>query len=79
MSGDEVTEELEALDAILEETIDVTNTSDGRPTDLAIQINPLTASEQEKQYVSLTLIVKLPPGAVQPASINNWCTLFSLA
>lgn len=61
MSGEEVLEELEALEAILEETIEVVSSTNNRPTDLAIQINPLTEGEQEKQYVSLTLSVHLPP------------------
>ena len=33
-----------------------------RPQELSIKILPLTEGEQEKQYVSLNLVVSLPEG-----------------
>ena len=60
--SDEVLEEIEALTAILDEdTVDIVRDEKDRPTEINIKITPLTASEQEKQYVSLTLVVSLPP------------------
>ena len=60
--SEEVLEEIEALTAILDEdTVDILST-DARPTEISIKITPLTASEQEKQYVSLSLIVSLSDG-----------------
>jgi len=61
MSTEELIEELEALTAILEEeTVEVVNDDSERPKEISIKITPLTASEQEKQYVSLTLVIDLP-------------------
>ena len=64
MASDEVMEELEALTAILEEdTVEVVREGDSsRPREIIAKITPLTASEQEKQYVSLTLVIKLTDG-----------------
>ena len=63
MSTEEVVEELEALTAILEEeTVEIVNDDSERPKEISIKITPLTASEQEKQYVSLTLVITLPLG-----------------
>ena len=59
--SDEVLEEIEALTAILDEdTVDIVRDENDRPSEINIKITPLTASEQEKQYVSLTLVVSLP-------------------
>lgn len=63
MVSEEVTEELEAVTAILdEETVEIIKDGDENPTEIVIKITPLTASEQEKQYVSLTLVVKISEG-----------------
>ena len=63
MVSEEVTEELEAVTAILdEETVEIIKDDDDNPTEIVIKITPLTASEQEKQYVSLTLVVKISEG-----------------
>ena len=77
MASEEVLEELEALTAILDEdTVEIEQDgASGRPTEITIQLRPLTASEQDKQYVSLALVVSqqcsallrrehaVPPGA----------------
>jgi len=62
MASEEVIEEVEALTAILEEdTVEVVKEDGGeRPKELSIKILPLTEGEQEKQYVSLNLVVSLP-------------------
>jgi len=63
MASEEVIEEVEALTAILEEdTVEVVKEEGGgeRPKELSIKILPLTEGEQEKQYVSLNLVVSLP-------------------
>ena len=71
MASEELTEELEAVTAILdEETVDIVKDEDENPTEIIIKITPLTASEQEKQYVSLTLVVKINQG-----KICNYCDL----
>ena len=63
--SEELTEELEAVTAILdEETVDIVKDEDENPTEIIIKITPLTASEQEKQYVSLTLVVKINQGKI---------------
>ena len=63
--AEELTEELEAVTAILdEETVDIVKDEDENPTEIIIKITPLTASEQEKQYVSLTLVVKINQGKI---------------
>jgi len=64
MSNEEVIEELEALIAILEEdTVEVVkDEGSDRPKDISIKITPLTEGEQEKQYVSLNLVISLPEG-----------------
>jgi len=75
MSTEEVIEELEALTAILEEeTVEVVNDDSERPKEISIKITPLTASEQEKQYVSLTLVISLPlayPNAPPTLGVRN--------
>jgi len=75
MSTEEVIEEIEALTAILEEeTVEVVNDDSERPKEISIKITPLTASEQEKQYVSLTLVIDLPtayPNAPPSLGIRN--------
>ena len=60
MASEEVLEELEALTAILDEdTVEIEQDgASGRPTEITIQLRPLTASEQDKQYVSLALVVR---------------------
>ena len=63
MSSEEVTEEIEAVTAILDEdTVEIIRNADDSPAEISIKITPLTASEQEKQYVSLTLVVSIPDG-----------------
>ena len=63
MSSEEVTEEIEAVTAILDEdTVEIIRNADDSPTEISIKITPLTASEQEKQYVSLTLVVSISDG-----------------
>ena len=59
MASEEVLEELEALTAILDEdTVEIQQDgASGRPIEITIQLRPLTASEQDKQYVSLALVV----------------------
>jgi len=69
-------EELEALTAILDEdTVEIEQDgASGRPTEITIQLRPLTASEQDKQYVSLALVVRLPsdyPAAPPGLGIRN--------
>ena len=60
--SEEVLEEIEALTAILDEdTVEILS-KDAGPAEISIKITPLTASEQEKQYVSLTLVVSLSDG-----------------
>ena len=66
MSSDEVSEEIEAVTAILDEdTVEVDHDASGCVTEISIKITPLTASEQEKQYVSLTLVVTITEGEWQ--------------
>ena len=66
MSSDEVSEEIEAVTAILDEdTVEVDHDASGCVTEISIKITPLTASEQEKQYVSLTLVVSITEGEWQ--------------
>ena len=65
MSTEEVTEEIEAVTAILDEdTVEIVRNADDSPAEISIKITPLTASEQEKQYVSLTLVVSIPDGKI---------------
>jgi len=75
MTTEEVIEELEALTAILDEgTVEIVNDESDRPREISIKITPLTASEQEKQYVSLTLVITLPiayPNAPPTLGIRN--------
>jgi len=75
MSTEEVIEELEALTAILEEeTVEVVNDDSERPKEISIKITPLTEGEQEKQYVSLTLVITLPlayPNAPPTLGVRN--------
>ena len=75
MSTEEVLEELEALTAILEEeTVEIVNDDSERPKESCIKITPLTASEQDKQYVSLTLVITLPlayPNAGPTLGVRN--------
>jgi len=60
MASEELSEELEALTAILDEdTVDIVSDESSRPTEICVKLTPLTASEQEKQYVSLELVVKI--------------------
>jgi len=75
MSTEEVIEEIEALTAILDEgTVEIVNDDSELPKDISIKITPLTASEQEKQYVSLTLVITLPsayPNAPPSLGVRN--------
>jgi len=76
MTTEEVNEELEALIAILEDdTVEVVkDEGSDRPKDLYIKITPLTEGEQEKQYVSLTLVIALPegyPGSPPSLGVRN--------
>ena len=60
MASEELSEEIEALTAILDEdTVDIVSDESSRPTEICVKLTPLTASEQEKQYVSLELVVKI--------------------
>jgi len=60
MASEELSEELEALTAILDEsTVEIISDETSRPSEICVKLTPLTASEQEKQYVSLELIVKI--------------------
>ena len=60
MASEELSEELEALTAILDEdTVEIVSDETSRPTEICVKLTPLTASEQEKQYVSLELVVKI--------------------
>ena len=69
MASEEVSEEIEAVTAILDEdTVDIQHDDGGNPVEISIKITPLTASEQEKQYVSLTLVVTISEGEVHGAS-----------
>ena len=47
------------------------------PQELSIKILPLTEGEQEKQYVSLNLVVSLPEGSTNNVQITTFvsCTL----
>ena len=66
MASEEVSEEIEAVTAILDEdTVDIQHDDAGNPVEISIKITPLTASEQEKQYVSLTLVVTISEGKMQ--------------
>lgn len=61
MCSEEVLEEIEALTAILEEdTVEVIKDGD-TVRELNVGLTPLTASEQDKQYVSLTLVITITP------------------
>ncbi|XP_023348078.1 E3 ubiquitin-protein ligase RNF25 isoform X2 [Eurytemora carolleeae] len=61
MCSEEALEEIEALIAILEEdTVEILK-DDNIIRELNVRLSPLTASEQEKQYVSLTLSIIVGP------------------
>jgi hypothetical protein len=53
--NDSLGEELEAVEAILMERIDVDRNEESDTTDVEIALHPLTANDNEKKYVSLTL------------------------
>ncbi|KAJ8977881.1 hypothetical protein NQ317_016151 [Molorchus minor] len=55
-------EELEALEAILMDDISITHNDTGYPELVKTTIFPSTANEVEKQYVCVTLEVRLPEG-----------------
>ncbi|CAB4059295.1 RNF25 [Lepeophtheirus salmonis] len=60
----EVIEEVEALEATLLEGIRIRRGIEGseRPTDLELVMTPLTASDEERAFVSLTLKLSIPLG-----------------
>lgn len=61
MCSEEALEEIEALIAILEEdTVEIIEHGDDM-RELNVSLTPLTASEQDKQYVSLLLVIKISP------------------
>ena len=71
MASEEVSEEIEAVTAILDEdTVDIQHDDAGNPVEISIKITPLTASEQEKQYVSLTLVVTISEGEEHGALVQ---------
>ena len=57
-----LTEELDAVRAILMDGIEVDDDGEGGITTINISLHPLTANEDEKSYVSLTLEISIPPG-----------------
>ena len=58
-SSEALLEELEAVEAILMEGIDVEHDTDGI-TVVRIRVDPKTASDDEKKYVSLVLETRFP-------------------
>ncbi|KAF4528763.1 hypothetical protein B566_EDAN016950 [Ephemera danica] len=56
-----VTEELEALRAILLDEIEVIFNESGRPVTVETVLLPATAADEEQQFVTVTLAVDLPP------------------
>ena len=56
-----LTEELDAVRAILMDGIEVDDDGEGGITTINISLHPLTANEDEKSYVSLTLEISIPP------------------
>jgi len=74
MCSEEVIEEIEALTAILEEdTVEIIKDGDVI-RELNVGLTPLTASEQDKQYVSLTLVITINPeypGAPPGLAVKN--------
>ena len=57
-----LTEELDAVRAILMEGIEVDDDGEGGITTIIISLHPLTANEDERSYVSLTLEISIQPG-----------------
>ena len=57
-----LTEELDAVRAILMDGIEVDDDGEGGITTIIISLHPLTANEDERSYVSLTLEISIPPG-----------------
>ena len=56
-----LSEELEAVRAILMDGIEVDDDGEGGITTIIISLHPLTANEDERSYVSLTLEISIPP------------------
>ena len=57
-----VSEELEAVRAILMDGIEVWDDGKGGITTMIISLHPLTANEDERSYVSLTLEIAISAG-----------------
>ena len=57
-----LSEELDAVRAILMDGIEVLDDSEGGTTTIIISLHPLTANEDERSYVSLTLEISVSAG-----------------
>ena len=74
-----LTEELDAVRAILMDGIEVDDDGEGGITTINISLHPLTANEDEKSYVSLTLEISIPPGYPDVApevAVSKYVPLF---
>ena len=74
-----LTEELDAVRAILMEGIEVDDDGEGGITTIIISLHPLTANEDERSYVSLTLEISIPPGYPDVApevAVSTYVPLF---
>ena len=74
-----LTEELDAVRAILMDGIEVDDDGEGGITTINISLHPLTANEDEKSYVSLTLEISIPPGYPDVApevAVSTYVPLF---
>ena len=60
--NDTLSEELDAVSAILMDGIDVREGSESGTTTISISLHPLTANEDERSYVSLTLEIAVGDG-----------------
>lgn len=74
-SSDEIEEELASIEAILIEGLQIERRpEDGRPKSVTYQCSPLVASEEDRSYVGLTLIVHITenyPNEVPKVEIRN--------
>ena len=74
-----LTEELDAVRAILMDGIEVDNDGEGGITTIIISLHPLTANKDERSYVSLTLEISIPPGYPDVApevAVSTYVPLF---
>ena len=60
--NDTLSEELDVISEILMDGIDVREGSESGTTTISISLHPLTANEDEKSYVSLTLEIAVADG-----------------